>query len=74
VRSEADRRTSVNPEVWTFHDAFIAWTRANLGEIRVDYSPKSYVGICRGRRAWAPLWFRRDGATIYLPDPDGLHG
>ena len=23
---------------------------------------------------WAPLWFRRDGATIYLPDPDGLRG
>jgi hypothetical protein len=20
------------------------------------------------------LWFRRDGATIYLPDPDGLRG
>jgi hypothetical protein len=73
-RSEADWMGSVTPEAWAFHDAFIAWTRANLGEVRVDYSPKSYVGIRRGRRVWAPLWFRRDGALIYLPDPDGLRG
>ena len=74
ARSEADWKASSTPEAWAFHDAFIAWTRANLGEVRVDYSPKSYVGIRRGRRVWAPLWFRRDGATIYLPDPDGLRG
>jgi hypothetical protein len=74
ARSEADWKASITPEAWAFHDAFIAWTRANLGEVRVDYSPKSYVGIRRGRRVWAPLWFRRDGATIYLPDPDGLRG
>ena len=74
ARSEADWKASITPEAWAFHEAFIAWTRANLGEIRVDYSPKSYVGIRRGRRVWAPLWFRRDGATVYLPDPDGLRG
>jgi hypothetical protein len=74
ARSESDWKASITPEAWEFHDAFIAWTQENLGEIRVDYSPKSYVGIRRGRRVWAPLWFRRDGATIYLPDPDGLRG
>jgi hypothetical protein len=74
ARSEADWEASITPEAWAFHDEFIAWTRANLGEVRVDYTPKSYVGIRRGRRVWAPLWFRRDGATIYLPDPDGLRG
>jgi hypothetical protein len=74
ARSEADWKASITPDAWAFHDAFIAWTRANLGEVRVDYSPKSYVGIRRGRRVWAPLWFRRDGASIYLPDPDGLRG
>ena len=74
ARSEADWEASITPEAWAFHDEFIAWTRANLGEVRVDYSPKSYVGIRRGRRVRAPLWFRRDGATIYLPDPDGLRG
>jgi hypothetical protein len=74
ARSEADWKASISAEAWAFHDAFIAWTQANLGEVRVDYSPKSYVGIRRGRRVWAPLWFRKDGASIYLPDPDGLRG
>jgi hypothetical protein len=74
ARTEADWKASITPQAWAFHDAFITWTQANLGEVRVDYSPKSYVGIRRGRRVWAPLWFRRDGATIYLPDPDGLRG
>lgn len=50
-----------------------AFYQASLGEVRVGYSPKSYIGIRRGRRVWAPLWPRRDGAFIYL-DPDGLHG
>ena len=74
ARSEADWKDAVTPEAWAFRSAFIAWTQANLGEVRVDYSPKSYVGIRRGRRVWAPLWFRKDGAFIYLPDPDGLRG
>jgi hypothetical protein len=55
ARSEADWKDAVTPEAWAFRSAFIAWTQANLGEIRVDYSPKSYVGIRRGRRVWAPL-------------------
>jgi hypothetical protein len=45
--------------------------KANLGEVCVDYSPQSYVGIRRSRRVWAPPWFRKDGATVHLPDPDG---
>lgn len=74
ARTEADWRSSVTTEAWEFRDAFVDWTTANLGEVRVDYSPKSYVGIRCGRRVWAPLWFRRDGAFVYLPDPDGLRG
>jgi hypothetical protein len=74
TRTEADWQDAITPDAWAFCSAFIAWTRANLGEIRVDYTPKSYVGIRRGRRVWAPLWFRKDGASIYLPDPDGLRG
>jgi len=30
--------------------------------------------VWRGRRVWAPLWPRQDGATINLPDPDGTKG
>ena len=34
ARSEGDWKASVTPEAWAFHDAFIAWTQANLGEVR----------------------------------------
>ena len=47
------------------------WVEQSLGSVRVDYKPKSYIGLRVGRRVWAPLWLRQDGATIYLPDPDG---
>jgi len=32
------------------------------------------TGVWRGRRVWAPLWPRQDGAAINLPDPDGTKG
>ena len=51
--------------------AFVRWVEQSLGSVRVDYKPKSYIGLRVGRRVWAPLWLRQDGATIYLPDPDG---
>src|SRR5215470_13775709 len=47
TRSEADWKASVTTEAWAFRQAFVAWTEANLGQVRVDYSPKSYVGIRR---------------------------
>ncbi len=64
TRTEADWKDAITPEAWEFRGAFIAWTQANLGEVRVDYSPRSYVGVRRGCRVWAPLWFRKDGALI----------
>jgi hypothetical protein len=70
-RSEEDWREELSGESWEFHREFVDWASEHLGEVRVDYSPKSYVGIRRGRRVWAPLWPRKDGATVYLPDPDG---
>jgi hypothetical protein len=70
-RSEADWRQQASDEAWAFKNAFVQWVEENLGPVRVDYKPKSYVGLRVGRRVWAPLWLRQDGATIYLPDPDG---
>jgi hypothetical protein len=69
-RTEADWREECSDEAWQFYEDFVAWARTNVGEIRVDFSPKSYIGIRRGRRVWAPLWFRKDGANVHLPDPD----
>jgi hypothetical protein len=70
-RTEGDWRAAVTDEMWEFKDALVSWASANLGEPRVDYRPQSYIGLRYGRRVWAPLWPRRDGAYIYLPDPDG---
>ena len=70
-RTEDDWHEEISDEAWEFQREFVAWTGEHLGEVRVDYSPKSYIGVRRGRRVWAPLWPRRDGATVYLPDPDG---
>ncbi len=44
---------------------------ADLGEPRIDYKASSYICVRYGRRVWAPLWPRKDGAYVYLPDPDG---
>jgi hypothetical protein len=70
-RTEADWRGAASEEAWAFKDAFVSWVTENLGEVRVDYKPKSYIGVRVGRRTWAPLWLRQDGAALYLPDPDG---
>jgi len=63
---------TLNADERTVLDRFIV--QANLGDVRVNYARKSYIGIRVGRRTWAPLWLRQDGATIYLPDPDGSRG
>ena len=58
-RTEADWRHDASNEAWAFKDAFVSWVSENLGTVRVDYKPKSYVGVRVGRRTWAPLWLRR---------------
>lgn len=71
TRTEEDWREGMTTLAWEFHGLFRDWATQNVGKIFVDYSPKSYVGIRVGRRVWAPLWPRQDGAYVYLPDPDG---
>jgi hypothetical protein len=70
-RTRADWEEAASDEALRFVHEFVHWTEQNLGEVRVDYSPQSYIGVRRGRRVWAPLWLRTDGAMVYLPDPDG---
>jgi hypothetical protein len=70
-RTEEEWRETASDEAWAFKDAFVSWVSENLGQVRVDYKPKSYIGVRVGRRTWAPLWLRQDGAALYLPDPDG---
>ena len=70
-RTEADWHGAASESMWAFKDTLACWARENLGEPRVDYRPQSYIGIRYGQRVWAPLWPRKDGAYVYLPDPDG---
>lgn len=70
-RTEEDWRAELTPEAWAFNQAFINWVRESLGEVMISYKAQSYVGVRVGRRVWAPLWPRQDGAMVYLPDPDG---
>lgn len=73
-RTESDWKDALTEDAWLFHLEFADWARKHLGTITVDYSPKSYIGMRVGRRVWAPLWPRKDGAQIYLPDPDLSRG
>lgn len=70
ARTAEDWQASITDQAWVFHEVFAKWAAENLGPIKIDYSPKSYIGIRVGRRVWAPLWPRQDGAFVYLPDPD----
>lgn len=38
-----------------------------IGPSTIDFSAKSYVALKKGKRAWLPMWPRRDGAYVYIP-------
>lgn len=71
TRTQEDWREIMTDDAWSFKEKFVEWVRLKIGDVKIDYTPKSYVGLRVGRRVWAPLWPRKDGAYIYLPDPDG---
>jgi hypothetical protein len=73
-RTETDWREQASPDAWGLYEDLLSWARENLGDLRTNFTPKSYIGIMRGRRVWAPLWPRKDGAYVYLPDPDRSRG
>lgn len=42
-----------------------------IGPSSVDFSAKSYVALKKGKRAWLPMWPRKDGAYVYIPGGEG---
>jgi hypothetical protein len=70
-RTQDDWKQEMSDLAWGFHLVLVAWVEENLGKIKVDYAPKSYVGLWVGRRVWCPIWPVSDGGSIHLPDPDG---
>lgn len=42
-----------------------------IGPSTIDFSAKSYVALKKGKRAWLPMWPRKDGAYVYVPGGPG---
>ena len=42
-----------------------------IGPTTIDFSAKSYVALKKGKRAWLPMWPRKEGAYIYVPGGAG---
>jgi hypothetical protein len=42
-----------------------------IGPSTIDFSAKSYVALKKGKRAWLPMWPRKDGAYVYIPGGPG---
>lgn len=42
-----------------------------IGPTSIDFSAKSYIALKKGKRAWLPMWPRKDGAYVYLPGGEG---
>jgi hypothetical protein len=42
-----------------------------IGPSSIDFSAKSYIALKKGKRAWLPMWPRRDGAYVYIPGGEG---
>ncbi|MBB0994351.1 hypothetical protein G6010_00535 [Dietzia sp. SLG510A3-3B2-2] len=74
VGTEDGWKERASAEAWAFYCEFLEWAKEELGDVRPDFSPKSYIGVRVGRRVWAPLWLKMDGASTWLPDPDHSRG
>ena len=42
-----------------------------IGPSTIDFSAKSYVALKKGKRAWLPMWPRKDGAYVYVSGGPG---
>jgi hypothetical protein len=38
-----------------------------VGPTAIDFSAKSYISLKKGKRAWWPMWPRKDGFYVYIP-------
>lgn len=42
-----------------------------IGPTSIDFSANSCVARKKGKRAWLPMWPRKEGAYVYIPGGDG---
>ncbi len=62
---------SNRPEFTQFARDMHKQCNEKIGPSTIDFSAKSYVALKKGKRAWLPMWPRKDGAYVYIPGGDG---
>jgi hypothetical protein len=63
--------TAAQPEFVGFAREVYKVCQEKVGVSTIDFSAKSYVALKKGRRAWLPMWPRRQGAYVYIPAGPG---
>lgn len=59
------------PEFTKFTHDMYKLCMEKIGPSTIDFSAKSYVALKKGKRAWLPMWPRKDGSYVYLPSGPG---
>ncbi len=67
---EASWQTA-KPEFTKFAREMHKLCTEKIGPSTIDFSAKSYIALKKGKRAWLPMWPRRDGAYVYIPGGPG---
>jgi hypothetical protein len=62
---------AARPDFVTFAREMHKVCNEKIGPTSIDFSAKSYVALKKGKRAWLPMWPRKDGAYVYVPGGDG---
>ena len=62
---------AARPEFTSFAREVHKLCTEKIGPSTIDFSAKSYIALKKGRRAWLPMWPRRDGAYVYVPGGPG---
>jgi len=67
---EASWQTS-RPEFAKFaRELHRVWSE-KIGPSNIDFAAKSYVALKKGKRAWLPMWPRKDCTYVYVPGGEG---
>lgn len=59
------------PEFTKFARDMHHLSNEKIGPSSIDFTAKSYIALKKGRRAWLPMWPRKEGAYVYIPGGPG---
>ncbi|MBV9084403.1 MAG: hypothetical protein JOZ62_17145 [Acidobacteriaceae bacterium] len=58
---------AAKPEFAKFAHDLYKLCSERIGPSTIDFSAKSYIALKKGKRAWLPMWPRKEGAYVYIP-------